>query len=128
MVNVVFYPVKETSSKLLKICEVAYLHLERSEPLLILVPDTAALNFVDNLLWKLPEESFIPHPTSLISIAIEPTEEGSALFNLRPIAYTEKFFFKTIYELEDQTSLERLQLSKVRYQVYREMGLPISLL
>lgn len=128
MPNIIFYPVKDTATKLLRICETAARHLLQKEPLLILAPDAAAVNFIDELLWRLPEESFIPHPTNLISIALEPVHDGSFLFNLRPIAYTQKFFFKTIYELEDHTSSERLQLSKARYSSYREAELPISFL
>ena len=122
------FTVKETASKLSKICEIAKLHLEKKEPLLILVPDSAALDFASNLLWRHPEEAFLPHPTHLLTIATEAKEDGHSLLNLRPIPYTEKFFFKTIYELEDYTSSERLQLSKARYQHYRDLGLSISLL
>jgi DNA polymerase IIIc chi subunit len=128
MSNIIFLIAKETSFKLLKICEIAKLLIEKKEPLLILVPDTAALHFVSDLLWRHPEEAFLPHPTSLLSIATEALEDGHNLFNLRPTAYTEKFLFKTIYEFEDYTSSERLQLSKVRYQSYRDLGLAISLI
>lgn len=124
--KVIFIPVKDVVTKLRKIAEIATEHLERKEPLLILVPDQAALEFVDELLWKLPEEGFLPHPSSLIQIATKP-HDASALFNLRPLAYLDKPPFKTIYELEDYTSSERLQLSKQRYAAYRALDYSISL-
>lgn len=126
--NIVFFPVKDISSKLLKICHTAQLHLEKKETLLILVPDQTVWEFIDQLLWKLPEDSFLPHPCSLISIELQPKEDGSALFNLRPMSFLEKNYFKTIYELEDHTSSEKLQLSKQRYQAYRDANYPISFL
>ena len=128
MPNLIFFPVQDTTSKLLKICQTAHQHMEKKEPLTILVPDMAALHFVDDLLWRFPEEGFLPHPSPFLSIVLEVKGGRTALFNLRPIAYTENFFFKTVYELEDHTSEERLQLSKGRYQVYREANFPISFL
>jgi DNA polymerase IIIc chi subunit len=125
--NIAFFPVHEVPSKLRKIVEVATIHFEKKESLCILVPDQAAYEFVDQLLWRLPEEGFLPHPSSLILIDTDP-KEASALFNLRPIPYQEKISFKTIYEFEDHTSAEKFQLSKQRYTAYREANLPISYL
>jgi len=128
MIKVVFFTAKDTAAKLRKIARAAQDHLERKDPLLILAPDNAAKEFLDALLWKLPEESFLPHPSKLIQIDLHPHEGGPALFNLRPIAYLEKHLFQTIYELEDHTSAEKLQLSRQRYESYKEAGIPISLL
>ena len=124
---IVFFPVQDVPSKLRKIVEVAALHFEKKESLCILVPDQAAYEFVDQLLWRLPEDGFLPHPSSLLFIDTDP-KEATALFNLRPIAYQEKIYFKTIYELEDHTTAEKFQLSKQRYTVYRDANIPISYL
>jgi DNA polymerase IIIc chi subunit len=123
--KVIFISVKDVLSKLRRITEIATEHLEKKEPLLILVPDQAALEFVDELLWKLPEDGFLPHPSSLLQIATEP-HDAAALFNLKPSAFLGKNSFKTIYELEDYTSSERLQLSKQRYAAYKAAEYPIS--
>ena len=124
---VLFFPVKETKAKLLKICEIANLHVQKKEKLIILVPDQIAFEFVDELLWKLPEEGFLPHPNTFLSIQLEATEGASSLFNLTPVAFLQKDYFKKIYEFEDYTSSEKLQLSKQRYQMYRNAGYPISI-
>lgn len=124
--NVVFFIVKDVNAKLRKIAAVAQEYLEKKEPLLILVPDQAALAFVDELLWKLPEESFLPHPTKLLQIDTQ-ARETVALFNLRPAAYLDKPYAHTIFEFEDYTSTEKLQLSKQRYAAYRDARYAISL-
>lgn len=119
MNNVIFFTVKETAAKLRKIAEIAKEYLEKKELLLILVPDQAALEFVDALLWRLPEEGFLPHPTTLLQIDTQ-AREAAAIFNLKPLPYLEKPYVHTIFELEDYTSTEKLQLSKQRYASYRD--------
>ena len=125
--NVIFFAVKQTEKKLLKICTLAALHLQNKEPLLILLSDKTAYDFVDDLLWKLPKESFIPHPSSFLHLSLETTFEAPFLLNLRSTAYLEPKNFKTIYELEDSTSSDRAQLSKQRYLAYRQAGHSISI-
>jgi len=128
MSQINFFVVKDTPSKLHRIVKAAQDHLRRQDPLIFLLPDAAALAYVDELLWKLPEDGFLPHPSRFITLELQPTQGGSSLFNLRPGAYLEKFSFKTIYEFEDHTSTEKLQLSKQRYQTYRDANYPIAFL
>jgi hypothetical protein len=47
--NIVFFPVKDTPSKLSKLCKIAAQHMSQKEPLLFLVPDKAAFDFLDKL-------------------------------------------------------------------------------
>ncbi len=118
--NIVFFPVKDTSAKLTKLCRVAEHHLVQKEPLLFLVPDKTSFDFLDKLLWS--GVNFLPHPTNLLTISME-LLPFSSIFNLRPSALLEGG--KTIYEFEDHTSAEKFQLSKQRYQTYRDQNFPI---
>lgn len=118
--NIVFFPVKDTSAKLSKLCQMAQHHLAQKEPLLFLVPDKTSFDFLDKLFWS--GENFLPHPTSLITLSTEPLPFAS-VFNLRSSALLEGP--KTIYEFEDHTSVEKFQLSKHRYQTYRDQNFPI---
>jgi len=119
--NIVFFPVKDTTAKLTKLCRIAEGHLAQKEPLLFLVPDKAAYDFLDKLFWS--SDNFLPHPTLLtISTELLPC---SSVFNLRPSALLEGA--KTIYEFEDHTSPEKFQLSKHRYQTYRDQNFPITI-
>src|SRR5437870_5041084 len=121
--KIVFFPVRKIQSKLLKIVEVAHHHFNRKESLLITTLDQGALKFLDELLWKTPEESFLPHV-----IADEPCQElivitnqrknlneASYIFNLSP---TPLLFGnpKIIYELEDFTSPNKHLLSQKRFE------------
>lgn len=124
--NIVFFPVKETPTKLARLCKLAQHHVEQREPLLLLVPDKASFDFLDKLLWSSPPESFLPHPTNLLTISLELDAHFPSVFNLRPVALLETNI-RTVYEFEDHTSSEKFQLSKHRYQTYRDQNLPISI-
>ncbi|MBI5346429.1 MAG: DNA polymerase III subunit chi [Chlamydiae bacterium] len=132
--HVIFFQVKEIKTKILKIIQTTYRHFEKKEPLLIKVMDEPALKFVDELLWKTPIESFLPHVVSntvcqdLIVITKEDKNlNQGALLNLSPdIVYIDSSF-KTIYDFDDFTSHDKQLASKKRFNFYRERGCSIEL-
>ena len=99
--TIIFLPVKDTSSKLAKLSNVAQKHLEKKEPLLFLVPDQPALEFLDKLLWTTPSESFLPHPTPLLQISLELQSPFSAIFNLKPAPLLEGSLLKGSAEIHN---------------------------
>ena len=58
--RVIFFQVNDNQTKLQKIVESAHTYFAKKEPFLIVVEE-AGLKFVDELLWKFPETSFLPH-------------------------------------------------------------------
>lgn len=122
--KITFFPVKSTQAKLSKLVEVAATHFQKGQPILFLVPDNTAWEFLDKLLWTTPSESFLPHPSKLIQVrhAIDPAY--TTLFNLSPAPVSHEAI-KTVYELEDHTSPERLKASQDRYHAYRSQDLQI---
>ena len=132
--RVIFFQVRDPMAKLKKICETAQSHFEKRDSLLILVEDERAEKFVDELLWKLPETSFLPH-----AIATLPTSEKIAItrvkknlneariaFNLCPTPLSIDGPFKIIYELEDLTAPSKQKFSVLRFDAYKKMGFPIE--
>jgi DNA polymerase-3 subunit chi len=128
--RVIFFQVKDNLSKLKKISEISNLHFERREHFLILVDDTKALQFVDELLWKLPDSSFLPHIAT-----DEPTQEKIAIakvkkninnsrfvFNLCPTPLLIESPFKIIYEFEDLAAPNKKSLSAQKFDSYRKLG------
>jgi DNA polymerase III subunit chi len=134
MTKIVFFQVKDTSSKLSKICQTALFHFEKKESLLILTPNQTVVEFVDALLWRFPEDSFLPHSISdapcadliAITATLANVNQACRVFNLNtdPVFWKEPI--KIIYELEDLTSPEKKQLSQNRYAAYRKAGYQIS--
>lgn len=130
--KVFLFQVRETSHKLRVICETAAEHFKNKEPLQIIVPDKTALEFVDALLWRMPEESFLPHSAlstasnELIAVTCERAilNQALAVFNLclmPPLNCK----VKTLYDFDDITSPDKKQASEKRYQAYREAGFQI---
>lgn len=124
LMKIVFYPVKTTAAKLNKLVQIAHSHFQRGEPLLFLVQDDASWDFLDKLFWQSPPESFLPHPSKLIQIRQTLDPAYSTVFNLTSASLSAESI-KTLYELEDHTSPDKLKASQDRYHTYRNQQLQI---
>ncbi len=122
MNTIIFFTIKTPTQKLSKIYQIALRHIDQKEPLLLLAADKTSFDFLDQLLWTSPPESFLPHPSPLLEISLEP-KPGFSIFNLRPTPFVDPA--KTVYEFEDHTSPEKIQLSKHRYETYRDQNFSI---
>jgi len=128
--KIIFFKVKTNSEKLKKIVEVATFYQEKSLPLTILVPDEKAQAFIDELLWKLPETSFLPHSTdNTENIQIRVFSKGANyqkhIFNLCSFDLPIDPYL-TIYELEDQTSKVKLESFRNKIKIYQDKKIPIE--
>ncbi len=126
--KVIFFQIKDIRSKLIKIIQASIYHFEQKEKLLIKVQDEASLRFVDNLLWKEPSYSFLPHVISDIEIddyivitkSDKNVNKASHMFNLCSDIFDVDKSFKIIYDFEDYTSAIKQAFSKKRYEVYKQ--------
>lgn len=132
--QIFFHTVEKTPVKLLAIYRICHHVFSEKEPVTIRVSDKKTALFVDDLLWKMPLEGFIPHEiadqTTLCPIAIS-TEKRSpngsrTLLNLTSQAVNPLEEWNVIYELEDRTSEEKLENAKQRYRHYEQKGCKIS--
>lgn len=132
-VRVVFFQVADTASKLKSIAETARAHFGKKERLLFFVEDEKALHFVDELLWKFPNTSFLPHGTAdqltqeLIAITKTKSNVNGAsyAFNLCPTPLL-LAGLKIIYDFEDLTSPNKKSFSTLRYNAYRQAKMAIE--
>jgi len=128
--RIVFFQVKDNGMKLKKIAESAQAHFEKKEPFLILVEDVKSEQFVDELLWKSPETSFLPHVVSDVPvkdlIAITKVKKNvnkaRVAFNLCTTPLLIEGPFRIIYEFEDLTSASKKNLSTLRFDAYKQAG------
>ena len=132
--RVIFFQVQDNSKKIQKIIEMSHLHFERQEPFLILVEDAKAQVFIDELLWKTPDTSFIPHTATdeesneLIAITKvkKNINQASFVFNLCITPLLIHGPFKIIYEFEDLTTPSKKNLSTLRFDSYKKEGIHIE--
>jgi DNA polymerase IIIc chi subunit len=128
--RVVFFQVRDNGAKLQRIIETAHSHFEKKEPFLILVEDARSQQFVDELLWKSPKTSFLPHLATETAttdwIAIAKTKQNvngaRVAFNLCPTPLLIEGPFRIIYEFEDLTALTKKNLSSLRFDAYKQAG------
>lgn len=131
---VTFLRVTDVHSKLMRICDTVFEHVSQGQKVLIAVDDDASAKFVDNLLWKLPEESFIPHTIadaecedSVVITTVEKNLNNAfALISLRGAVSPMAKNFHAVYELSDHTVAKKLDLSRQRYASYQNEGFPLN--
>lgn len=125
--RVIFYQVRDSASKIKLICQTVQSHFEKKEPLIIFVEDAKAQEFVDDLLWKYPETSFLPHVLSdeqtkdfvAITKTKKTVNKARVAFNLCSTPLLIDTPFRIIYEFEDLTNPNKSKLSSLRFDAYK---------
>ncbi len=128
--RVVFFQVQKNSQKIARLTTAAYSHFEKKEHLLILTEDLKSASFVDELLWKSPPSSFLPHVLSdsdtsewiAISCVKKNINQAKIAFNLCPTPLLIEGPFRTIYEFEDLTTPSKKNFSALRFDAYKSAG------
>lgn len=126
--RIVFFQVRDSQMKLSRLTETVRSHFEKKEHLILFVEDDKTLKYVDELLWKFPETSFLPH-----AIADEVTSDWVAIakmkknvngarvaFNLCSTPLLIEAPFRVIYDFEDLTNPHRKNLSSLRFDAYKQ--------
>lgn len=132
--KVVFTHIKSNAMKLGIICKKVEEVFLAGEKILIAVPSAEAAAYVDQLLWRMPEESFIPHAIvngeaveEHVAIVIQPAENfnrAQVLLNLMPSVSAIASQFSSVYEFYDETDSNKTQLSLQRQREYYHSGYP----
>lgn len=128
--NVIFLSITTNQQKIASICQHVQKHFDRSEPILILAPSEQAVQYLDDMLWKFPEDSFLPHEASqasskekiVITTVHQNLNQSKILMNLCPEPCPIAEQFETIYELYDQTHSDKVEQSKRRHEAYVQKG------
>ena len=117
--KITFLKVHSNNKKIQRLLEVIHHHFYKGNRIQIIVPNITAGNYINDLLWKAPLESFIPHVMTNAPVAdpIVITESNqnlnrcSVVINLSLGLWEHSVDY--LYELMDMTSKEReLQASK----------------
>jgi len=131
--TVYFLSVTDNTTKLNSICNVIQDHFYKKETILISVASDEAAVYIDTLLWKMPEESFIPHLIAkntvnervVITTSQTNLNQAGVLVNLCSTMPTNINDFNVIYELMDRTHPEKEILANKRKAAYEAAGLNI---
>lgn len=126
--------VRSGAEKLEAVTSVVADHFHRGARLLILVENPEAAQFVDDLLWRLPPDSFLPHSIAegavdlpvVITRRHENLNRATVLVSLVPIVSPIATQFSLVVDLDDQTSPQKRALSAERKRAYEAMGLTLD--
>lgn len=122
-----FLKVSDNPSKLKRICDLIQQHFMHGNRLLIAVHNAEAAQYIDQLLWRMPEESFLPHVIAqeksseqiVITTKNGNLNNAAILLNLCPEIPSMCDFFEKIYDLYDETQPGKLALSQKRQADYQ---------
>lgn len=133
--SIIFLKVTTNQEKLLSLTTIIQKHFDLSDQILIFTPTDEVARYIDQLIWRLPEESFIPHIIShhackdrvVITSKKENINKAQVLINLGQDAYATCHEFQTVYELYDQTHPLKEESAKLRHASYINSGYNIQL-
>jgi len=133
-IKVVFFSIKLDHTKLIKIIQTVHHHFSKKEPLQMVAHDQKSIKFVDDLLWKHPKESFLPHIVTEVSVKdlIVITTKKQSLngsfhfFNLLPTPLEIMDEATIIYDFDDSTTKEKKKISLAKYHFYKEKNYRIE--
>lgn len=129
--KVFFFHIKDNQAKIRCICTQVQDSIEKGKKVLITVPNQEAASYIDLLLWRFPEESFLPHlvmskPTKewiAITITDQNVNGATRLLNLCPMISPLHMQFEEIYELYDETHLQKATISQKKLEEYQSRGI-----
>ncbi len=129
--KVLFIEVLNNTAKVEKLIQLAHRHFIKKEKFLIQVATIQTAHYIDELLWRTPEESFIPHcianekTSSFIAISLSGKNFNQAahVINLTNEPMTHALEFATVYELLDKTNPDKERLSKDKFAYYETQEL-----
>lgn len=132
--KVYFLRVTDAATKLNSICQVTHRHYNKKETILIAVPSQEAAVYLDQLLWRQPNDSFLPHvisevPTQelvVITTSSANVNQAKIVINLCPAIPVNLGEYSIIYDLLDLTHPTKEQLSHKRQSAYQALGYEIA--
>jgi DNA polymerase III subunit chi len=128
--KITFLRVLDNAAKLQRLCEAVHYHFLKKEKVLIGVSSDEAAAYIDQLLWRMPEDSFIPHAIingqtkELVAITKElnNVNRAQALINLRIEIPNSIAEYTVVYDLLDLTQSSKEEQSRKRQEAYRLAG------
>lgn len=124
--EVVFLNASDANTKLRRIVKTVQEHFFAGDKVLILVPNQPSEEYIDQLLWRMPEDSFIPHVIAntttdeRVVITSEPCNFNQAriIINLKPEACEITEGIVKLYEFMDESTPQKAEQSRKKVEWY----------
>jgi len=127
--SLTFLKVHDNASKLQAVLSTIQRLFRERKRVLISVPNSEAAQYLDEILWKMPPESFIPHAIvnqncdELVAITTLHANfnKATVLINLCPTISPLTSQFEQVFDLDDQTHPSKAKLTAERKQAYNNL-------
>lgn len=111
--KITFLKVQDNTKKIQRLLEVVHHHFYKGDRIQIVVSNITAGNYINDLLWSSPPESFIPHVMTEAAVADqvvitqsrEKLNRSSVVINLASEVWEHTVDY--LYELMDMTSKDK---------------------
>jgi DNA polymerase-3 subunit chi len=133
--TVTFWKVTDSKQKVSCVSTLVNRFFHQAQRQLIVVPNQQAADYIDNLLWRFPKESFVPHTISsqpiqaavVITMSTENLNNAGIVINLCPTVTQLGQSTQQVHELFDCTDPAKEQQSSQRKAEYERQGLTVSI-
>lgn len=128
--KITFVKVQDNGQKLHTICALAHLHFYKKDSFHILTQNNTAAAYIDDLLWKFPVESFLPHGRvgsgELLQIIIEGESSIQPAYLLNLSENHSVTADKVLYELLDESHPQKKAISEKKLQFYQSHNFEVN--
>lgn len=133
--NIIFLRTRDNQEKCSRIIQCAEQALETEKRLLIVAPNEEAARYLDQLLWRMPQEGFVPHVIThtpcqdfvAITTTYQNLNQASYLLHLSPQICPIGDKFEQIYELYDMSNPEKELAAQQKVKQYQSKGLAVAI-
>lgn len=134
MTEIKFLHVKTNQEKVSRLCQTVQRSFDTKERLLIAVPQHEVAQYLDTLLWRFPQESFLPHRISeqpcddwvVITTSSENLNQAKTLINLLPSIHPSYAHYALLYEIFDETDPLKKEASEKKVAFYKNQRLNLT--
>lgn len=129
--KVIFFKVSDNQTKLWRIYTTIHRHFAKGEKVVVTLPNLEAEKYLDEALWKIPSESFLPHTRAsepcearvVVTRVQKNLNNAAVVWNLCPEISSLYEQCGRVYELLDETSKEKTEQSTIKIAAYKNLGL-----
>ncbi len=129
-----FWTVHNSADKRRCVPDLIYKHFKQNQRVLVIAPNQEALRFVDQLLWQMPPDQFLPHAVSqepiqaAVILTTQPMNlnQAQVVLNLcrQPCPIVNEF--ECVHELDDQSDPAKTKCSLEKQRSYAAAGLTVT--
>lgn len=128
--TVKFLKVTDNTTKIRRLASTVQQHFLSGDKIVVFAPNKQATDYIDQLLWRMPSDGFLPHAIAngesservVITESKENINQANIAINLTPGLLTLDSF-EIVYELMDGSDPKKVKQVQEKMREYQKLGL-----